>query len=378
MRGGEYVLDAIAELFVDPELFTLLRVPGAVGGKISDLTCTTAWLQQVPAASRYYRHFLPLMPQMIETFDVGRFDLVVSSSHCVAKGVRKAPGAVHVSYIHAPMRYVWERFDDYFGSGRAAFPVRVAAHACRPFLKWWDRSASSVERVDRLVANSDFTAQQVRRAYGRLASVVHPFADVSRFNRPRQAGSYYLMVGAIAPNKRVDLAVEAFNRLRLPLLIVGLGQDATRLRAIAGPTVKFLGRMSNSSIDELYATARALVFPGIDDFGITPIEAMASGLPVVAYAGGGALETVVDGESGILFREPTVDALVRAIEKLESGAVVFDEERLRSHGKKFTKARFQQQMLAEIRDAWECAGKSRAVLDRTLKRKDASESIRAA
>jgi glycosyltransferase involved in cell wall biosynthesis len=367
MRGGEYVLEALAELFVEPELFTLLRVPGAAKGSIAQLPCNSTWLQQVPASDRYYRHFLPLMPTLIGSFDLNAFDLIVSSSHCVAKGVRKAAGSVHVSYVHAPMRYMWDGFDDYFGSGKAALPVRAAAHACRPYLQRWDRAVSSAKRVDRLVANSAFTAERVRRAYGREPSVVHPFANVARFGRPRQPRSYYLMVGALAPNKRVDLAVEAFNHLRLPLLIVGRGQDEAKLVARAGPSVRFLGSLSNASIDELYATARALVFPGLEDFGITPVEAMAAGLPVVAYAAGGALETVVDGESGLWFREPSAQALAAAIERIEAGRVAFDEARVRLRGQAFAKDRFQQKMLREIHQTWSAAGKSPARLRRALR-----------
>jgi glycosyltransferase involved in cell wall biosynthesis len=367
MRGGEYVLEALAELFVEPELYTLLRVPGAARGPIAQLPCNSTWLQQVPASDRYYRHFLPLMPTLINSFDLDEFDLIVSSSHCVAKGVRKAAGSVHVSYVHAPMRYMWDCFDDYFGSGKAALPVRAAAHACRPYLRRWDRAVSSVERVDRLIANSAFTADRVRRAYGREASVVHPFANVARFGRPRRPRSFYLVVGALAPNKRVDLAVEAFNHLRLPLLVVGRGQDEAKLVARARPNVRFLGSLSNPSIEELYATARALVFPGLEDFGITPVEAMAAGLPVVAYAGGGALETVVDGESGLWFHEPSAKALAAAIEQIEAGCVAFDEARVRLRGHAFARDRFQQKMLREIRMAWVAAGRSPAALNEALR-----------
>ncbi|HEV3189519.1 MAG TPA: glycosyltransferase [Polyangiaceae bacterium] len=366
MRGGEYVLEAMAELFSRPTLFTLLYVRGAIEGPVAELNCTTSWLQHVPGAGRYYRHFLPLMPQMVSSFDVSGFDLVVSSSHCVAKGVRKAPEAVHVSYVHAPMRYMWERFDDYFGAGRARLGVRAAACAFRPYLQRWDRFVSSADRVNVLVANSLFTADQIRRAYGREARIVHPFVDLSRFRRPRAPRSHYLMVGAFAPNKRVDLAVEAFTRLRLPLLIVGRGPDEARLRAMAGPTVTFLGPLSNRSIEELYATSRAFVFPGVEDFGITPLEAMASGLPVIAYAAGGALETVVDLESGLFFHQATAQSLIAAVERIESGSVVFDEKRVRIRANAFTKEQFQQGMLREIRGAWAASGKSTSALEGAL------------
>jgi glycosyltransferase involved in cell wall biosynthesis len=362
MRGGEYVLDAIAELFPEAELFTLVHVPGAVNERLSSLRRHTAWLQRVPAADKYYRHFLPLMPLMIEAFDLTGFDLIVSSSHCVAKGIRKRPNAVHVSYVHAPMRYMWDRFEDYFGPGNASLPVRAAAWGLRGYLQGWDRAVSSLQRVDRLIANSHFTAEQMKRAYGRDAAVVHPFVDLSRFTETRRPGSHYLMVGAFAPNKRVDLAIEAFNRLRLPLLIVGKGQDEARLRRMAGHTVKFLGPLPNRDIAQLYSTACAFVFPGVEDFGITPLEAMASGLPVIAYAAGGALETVVDGETGVLFRPQTPEALAAAVRRIEDGDVVFEERRVRARAQVFTRERFQQRVLGEIRAAWTSAGKPNVAL----------------
>src|SRR5690606_13274490 len=225
------------------------------------------------------------------------------------KGIAKADDAVHVSYVHAPMRYMWDRFDDYFGKGKAPLPVRVAAQLSRLYLQAWDRSVSQAERVNLLIANSAFIAEQIERAYGRRAVVVHPFVNYSRFTAPRASSGKYLMVGAFAPNKRVDLAIEAFNQLGLPLQIVGQGQEEERLRRLAGPTIEFLGALANEEIARLYSEAEAFVFPGVEDFGITPLEAMAAGCPVIAYGAGGATETVIDGESGVLFMEQTVSSL---------------------------------------------------------------------
>jgi glycosyltransferase involved in cell wall biosynthesis len=347
MRGGEYVLEAIAALFPNAELFTLLHVPGSIHGPLAELPIHTSALQHMPAAARLYRHYLPLMPAFASTLDVRSFDVVVSSSHCVAKGVEKAPNAVHVSYVHAPMRYMWDRFDDYFGP-RSSLPVRLAAQACRPFLQSWDKRVSQAERVDTLIANSRFIAGQLERNYGRQAEVIYPFVDVERFTGPRSPSDHYLMVGAFAPNKRVDLAIEAFNRLKLPLKIVGKGQEEARLRSLAGPTIEFLGALSNARIAELYSSARAFIFPGIEDFGITPLEAMASGCPVVAYAEGGALETVRDGITGLHFREQTPEALMGCIKRLESGDVHFDEAQIRSHAAQFSKARFQRELMSSV------------------------------
>lgn len=361
MRGGEYVLEAIAEMLPGAELFTLLHVPGTIHGPLTQLPLHTSALQRMPGAANYYRHYLPLLPAFASTLDVRDFDLVVSSTHCVAKGVRKGAKAVHVSYVHAPMRYMWDRFDDYFGAGKTSAPVRFAARLCRPFLQGWDKRVSQANNVDRLIANSAFIARQVERNYGRPASVIHPFANVERFAAPRVPGEHYLMVGAFAPNKRVDIAIEAFNELKLPLKIVGKGQEEARLKRMAGPTIEFLGTADNDAIAELYSTARAFIFPGIEDFGITPLEAMAAGCPVIAYAEGGALETVVDKITGVYFHEQTAPALAGAVRQLEYGGVVLHEDAIRSHARRFSKRRFQAELQAAIVEACLSAGRRELV-----------------
>jgi glycosyltransferase involved in cell wall biosynthesis len=354
MRGGEYVLEAIAELFPTAELFTLLYIDGSVSPTLAGLKRHVSALQHVPGAEKRYRHFLPVMPTLIERFDLSGFDLVVSSSHCVAKGVKKAPGAVHVSFVHAPMRYVWDRFDDYFGPGRASLPVRTAARALRGYLQNWDRKSS--ERVDLLTCNSQFIAGEIKDVYGREARVIYPFADLSRFTRARQPGRHYLMLGAFAPYKRIDLAIEVFNRLKLPLLIAGGGQDDARLRRMAGPTVEFIGPPSNEGVAELYAKSKAFIFPAKEDFGIAPVEAMAAGLPVIAFGEGGASESVTP-EAGVLFRPQTADALFDAVQRFEHGDARVDEQACRQRAAFFTKERFQREFRQAVQDAWTGAGK---------------------
>jgi len=356
MRGGEYVLEAIAELFPKAELFTLLDIPEKISPALAALKRHTSFLQKIPGAEKHYRHFLPLMPTLIESFDLSGFDLIISSSHCVAKGIRKPPGAIHISYVHAPMRYIWDRYDDYFGPGKASLYLRCAAKMIRGYLKKWDRQASSSHNVDLLIANSYFIAEQMRRAYGRNSKVIYPFAALERFQLPRKPGSHYLMVTAFAPNKRVDLAIEAFNRLKLPLWIVGGGQEKERLHSLTGPTVQFLGQLSNSAISELYSTCRAFIFPGVEDFGITPLEAMASGAPVIAYAEGGVLETVTE-KTGAFFKPQTVEVLVELVERFEKGEISFSELDCRERASQFSRQRFQKELLETIHEVCLNAGK---------------------
>jgi glycosyltransferase involved in cell wall biosynthesis len=364
MRGGEAVLEAIAELFPDPDLFTLVRFPDKISPALAKLRAHTSFLQKVPGAERRYRHLLPLMPRAIESFDLSGFELVVSSSHCVAKGIPKPAGAVHVSYVHAPMRYMWDRYDEYFGPGQASFPVRLAAASVRPYLQKWDARSSRADQVDTLIANSRFIAAQMREIYGRDSKVIYPFADLSRFQGPRDAGDRYLMVGAFAPYKKVDLAVQVFNKLELPLDIVGSGQDEGRLRALAGPTVRFLGALGNEEIAELYSRCRAFVFPGKEDFGITPLEALASGAPVIAFGEGGGAETVTE-KTGVFFRKQTAEALALAVERIDEGAFRPLEADCRARAAEFSRARFQRELVAAIREAWSKAGKDpRSLEDR--------------
>lgn len=362
MRGGEYVLEAIAEMFPRSDLFTLIAIPGKLAPVLTTLKRHTSWLQRVPSAEKRYRSFLPLMPSMIERFDLTGYDLVVSSSHCVAKGIRKPEGAVHVSYVHAPMRYMWDRFDEYFGPGKASPPVRLAARAVRGRMQRWDREVSQPDRVDSLVANSQFIADRIQEFYGRKARVIYPFADLSRFSGVRKAGKNYLMVGAFAPYKRIDMAIEAFNRLKLPLIIVGSGQDEARLKKMAGPTVDLLGPLSNAAIADLYLKSRAFVFPGVEDFGITPLESMASGTPVVALRRGGAAETVTS-ETGVFFEEQTVESLMGAVEDMERRHESISEAACRARAAIFTRERFQRELYDEIRASWVAAGKDVAALD---------------
>ena len=365
MRGGEAVLEAIVELFPRAELFTLIATPEKISPQLRSLPTHTSWLQKIPKSEAKYRHFLPLMPSLIEGFDLSGFDLIVSSSHCVAKGIKKAPNAVHLSYVHAPMRYIWDRYDEYFGPGQASTAVRLAARIVRPSLQAWDLRVSSPARVNTLIANSHFIAEQIKNAYHRDAQVIHPFSSSERFSGPRNPGKAYLIVSAFAPYKRLDLAIRAFNRMKLPLKIVGSGQNEKSLREIAGPRIEFLGALSNAKVAQLYSECKALIFPGVEDFGITPLEAMAAGAPVIALKRGGVLETVTE-ETGIFFDSPNKNpqadeiesSLIEAVQKLESGQIKISEVACRTRAAWFSRDRFKSKLAGAIRETWKAAGKN--------------------
>lgn len=349
MRGGERVLEALLGLWPDAEIFTLLHVPGSVSPLIEERPIHTSFIDRVPGASRRYRNLLPLFPAAIERFDLSGFDLVVSSSHCVAKGVRLA-GAPHLCYCHTPMRYVWDLYDDYFGPGRAALPVRMAMPTLAAWLRRWDRRTA--RRVDTFIANSAFIRERIRRCYGRDAVVVHPPVEIERLRHDRPREDFYLIVSALVPYKRIELAVEAFNRLGRPLVVAGSGPELERLRRIAGPNVRFTGWLPDEEIADLYERCRAFIFPAVEDFGITAVEAQAAGAPVIAFADGGALETVIgwDGTradaTGVFFHEPTPEALADAV--LRADRVAFDPVALRRNAERFSLAAFHQGILDAV------------------------------
>jgi glycosyltransferase involved in cell wall biosynthesis len=352
MRGGESVLEAILDLYPNAEIFTLVCDPEKISAKIGKHKIHTSSLQKIPGAVANYRYYLPVMPKAIEAFDLGGFDLILSSSHCVAKGIRKPESATHVSYVHSPMRYIWDRFEDYFGSGRASLPVRIAANVLRGKLQKWDRRTSAKGNLDLILANSKFISDRILEFWGRESRVVNPFVELPRFSAPRAPGDFYLVFGAFAPYKRVDLAIEVFRKLQLPLVVAGGGQDADRIRdLVKGTKIELLPNPTNAEVEKLYSQCRALVFPGIEDFGITPLEAMAAGAPVITIGAGGSRETVTE-ETGIFFQEQTVESLAAAVLKLERGDVKISEAACRRRAADFSKTRFQREFLAAVHSVY--------------------------
>jgi glycosyltransferase involved in cell wall biosynthesis len=341
MRGGEAVLEGILDALPAAELFTLFHFPGSVSEKIESRTIHTSSLQRVARRVRDYRHLLPLFPRAVREWDLSGYDLIVSSSHCVAKSVN-ARGKPHLSYCHTPMRYVWDRFDDYFPRSR---PLRrAAAISIAPWLRRWDRTTAA--EVTQFVANSNFVRDRIRRFYDRDATVVHPYVGDEFLSAPLAEGreDYHLIVSALVPYKRIELAMEAMEGRRL--VVIGGGPLLGELRARSGPNVELMGSVSRDRIIERLARARSLILPGVEDFGITPLEAMAVGTPVVALGEGGVRDSVVDGVTGIFFDAPQVQSLRRALDAVEGRA--WDRRALRAHASGFSRAAFDRKFRAAL------------------------------
>ena len=344
MRGGERCLDLICKEFPQAELYTLLYRPEQVSEAIRARRVHVSGLQRVPGFLNHYRWFLPLFPLAIESFRVpADVELVLSTSHCVAKGLVPPKGAKHLCYCFTPMRYAWSLQEDYFGRNRikrAAFDLALAR------LRKWDRAASA--RVDRFVAISQHVKARIEKFYGREAAVVYP-PVATRFFTPDARGGhdgYDLVVSALVPYKRVDLAVRAYSRTGHPLKIAGAGTELAALKALAAPNVEFLGRVPDEGVRELYRRCRFLVFPGEEDFGIVPLEAQACGKPVLAFGQGGLLETVRAGKTGVFFDEQTPEALADAAARAEG--IAWDAAAIRSHAEQFDERRFLEGLRAEI------------------------------
>jgi glycosyltransferase involved in cell wall biosynthesis len=348
-RGGEQVLESLCRLYPEADILTLVHVPGSTSAIIERHRIRRSLVQWLPAGARRYREYLPVFPFAIEQFDLDDADVVISSSHCAAKAVVATGRALHVCYCHSPMRYAWDQFDAYFGPARVG---RAANAMLRPVvagLARWD--AATAHRVDQFVANSRHVAGRIGRYYNRDASVLYPPVN-TQFYLPSNApcDPSFLVVSALVPYKRVDVAIGAAARLGRALRIVGTGPDESRLRALAGPHVTFLGRVPDETLRELYQTTSALVLPGEEDFGIAPVEAMACGRPVVAFGRGGATETVVDGVTGILVDELGIDAFAEGLEAV--GRVPADRDAIRTHALRFGLEAFEDGFRALMADAF--------------------------
>jgi glycosyltransferase involved in cell wall biosynthesis len=337
MRGGEYVLEALCALFPTAPLYTLLHLRGRTSQVIESRHPRSSFVRWLPLARRFYRQYLPLFPLAVEQIDLDRYDLIVSSSHCAAKAVVRPGRARHLCYCHSPMRYGWDQFDAYFGPARVG---RFASRLMRPTMAAmarWD--AATATRVDRFLANSQHVAGRIRRYYNREATVVYPPVDTEFFHPDGgPPESYFLVVSALVPYKRLDVAIRACQAIGAPLKIVGDGPERARLGRLAGPGTEFLGRGDRTSLRSLYQHTMALIQPGEEDFGIAPVEAQACGRPVVALGRGGALESVEEGVTGVLIHDPSVEAFAEGL--LQVRRQSFDVATLRERAGRFSRDRF--------------------------------------
>jgi glycosyltransferase involved in cell wall biosynthesis len=348
MRGGEKVLEVLCELYPDADLYTLFHKPGSVSPLIERRRIETSFVQHLPFAASRYRWYLPLFPLAVTGFDFRGYDLVISTSHCAVKAIKAPPHVPHICYCHSPMRYAWDQFDAYFGPDRVGpLSSRFLYRPIMTALAHWD--AATAPRVTRFVANSAYVADRIRRYYGRAATVVYPPVDTAFFQPgPPAADRHFLIVSALVPYKRIELAIDACSLAGVPLRIAGDGPDRARLEARATSQVTFLGPLTGEALRDEYRRAAAVLLPGEEDFGIVPVEAQACGRPVVAYGRGGAVETVQDGVTGALFGESTPGAMAAALARVAS--TTFDASRLHAHAEHFSRERHAQGMRAVIAD----------------------------
>ncbi|HIK55343.1 MAG TPA: glycosyltransferase family 4 protein [Synechococcales cyanobacterium M55_K2018_004] len=350
--GSERVCEQMLLLYPQADLFSLVNfLPEDLRFFIQHRAVHTSFLQNLPLAHKHFRSYLPLMPLAIEQFDLTPYDLVLSSHHAVAKGVLTRADQLHISYVHTPVRYAWDLQQQYLqGAGLKQGLGRMVVQMVLHYLRLWDVAAAN--RVDHFVANSRYVARRIWKTYRRRATVIYPPVAIARFHPHAKREDFYLTLSRFVPYKRVDLVVEAFTRLGLPLVVIGDGPDWSRVCSLAGPNIQLLGHQPDAVVEDYMQRCKAFVFAAAEDFGITLVEAQAAGAPVIAFGRGGAAETVIPGKTGLLFPEQTVESLVNAVEIYASGAYSFHPEVLRQHAEQFAPERFRSQLSRLIEQKW--------------------------
>jgi glycosyltransferase involved in cell wall biosynthesis len=349
--GAERVVDVLHDIYPHAPLYTAVYAHDAMPKHYRAWDIRTSFMQGLPWVAKMHQAYLPLYPVAMEGFDLSGYDVVLSSSSRFAKGIITSEDTLHVCYCHAPMRFAWN-YHEYMQGEKSAKKASRILPLVMNYMRLWDEV--SAQRVDAYIANSRVTARRIRKRYGQTAIVINPPVDTSRYSPlpgSGPTGDYYLVVSRLHPYKRVDLAVEAFNRLGAPLKIVGGGRQEAELRARAGPNVEFLGRVPDAELPDLYANCKAFIFPGEEDFGIAPLEAQASGRPVIAYRGGGALETVAPGVTGEFFVEKSADSLADAVGRFNPEA--YDPTGIRRHAQQFDTEIFKARIAAFVREKWQ-------------------------
>ncbi|MGD8537831.1 MAG: glycosyltransferase [Candidatus Aminicenantes bacterium] len=347
-RGGEKVLEVFAEIYPDAPIYTLFHFPGSQIPDIENKRIVPSFVQKLPFLKKRYRFYLPLFPMAIELFDLQEYDFLISSSHCAAKGAIPRPDALHISYVHSPMRYAWNQYSSYFSAEKLGFFSRRIIPPIIHRLRIWDESSS--HRVDHFVANANAVADRIHRYYRRIADVVHPPVDTGFFRPGEVEEDYFLIVSALVPYKKIDLAVEAFNRTDQRLKIVGQGPEYRKLKKSAKPNVEFLGSVSDDDLLQIYQRSRALIMPGEEDFGINSLESQACGVPVIALRRGGAKETVLHGETGFLYDDPRREGLSTALDKFKD--MNFNKTTIRENAVKFSRDSFKTKISSYFQQKW--------------------------
>lgn len=341
MGGAERVVAVFHELFPEAPIFTTVVDRSVLIPELAGADIRPSWMQRLPGWKKHFKKYLLLYPQAIESLDLRGYELIISSSSAFAKGARKGKGALHVCYCYTPMRFAWD-YENYMARETLSFVYRGILPAAIRRLRQWDFATRG--RPDRYIAISSCVRDRIAKIYGREAEVIYPPVEVQRFFRSRQPENYYLVVSRLAAYKRLDLAVSAFSILGLPLKIIGSGPAGESLKKQAGPNIDFLGRIGDAELADYYGGCKALIFPGVEDFGLAPLEANAAGRPVIAFHGGGALDTIEPGVNGLFFREPSAESLIEAVRVLESGRLKFQAERIRQQARKYDKSVFKEKI----------------------------------
>jgi glycosyltransferase involved in cell wall biosynthesis len=340
--GAERVLECLCELYPYAPIYTIVYNQEAMHGVFEDKRIYTSYLQKFPFARKWHRIFPSLMPPAIEQFDFSKYDLVVSDSSSYAKGIITGPETLHICYMHTPMRYAWDDCQKYTRDFYFPRLIKRFIPFAMNYLRIWDKA--SADRVDIFIANSNFVARRIKKYYRKDSIVVHPPVDTKKFSLANNSEpeKYFLMVGRLITYKRHDIAIKAFNKLGLPLKIIGRGPELKRLKKIAGPTIEFLGRVSDEDLKKYYAQCRAFIFPQEEDFGIVAIEALSSGKPLIAYRGGDIPEHMEESKMGVFFGEQSPEAIIEAMRKFEK--MSFNPEYIRSKVLKFDREIFKEKM----------------------------------
>lgn len=349
LGGAERVLKAFCEIYPESPVYTLIYDEKNTQGLFSDHKIIESFIARFPWAKKKFRWYLPLMVAATESYDLSSYDVVLSDSSGLAKGVVTGPKTLHICYCHTPTRYLWSDHNVIIDRLERNWLVGRLSQLYRSYLRIWDRQAA--DRVDHFIANSKFVALRIKKYYHSDSTIIHPPIEISNFHLSKDIGDYYLIISRLRPYKRVDLAVRAFNRLGLPLKIIGVGEEEEKLKQVAKSNIEFLGHLNDAQAREYLSHCKALIHPQEEDFGITPIEAMASGRPVIAFAGGGALESVVSGKTGVFFSEQSWEALADTVIRFKHEH--FNPEEVRNHALQFDTARFKERIQEFINNSWQ-------------------------